>query len=321
MSADDSTTHPATGPRGRATPGPGTNARTNPAAVLTPLDRAIERASVELSRPQEHALAAAAQAGLVDPERVVAWTRRAERLLLFEWDRSALRSEVRVVAERLADLLDRLPQSAVDSEAAVSRFVLRLGALRALLAEDVEAAYQGDPAAASRAEIVVAYPCIRALSVHRLAHELYDLKVPLVPRIMAEYSHGQTGIDIHPGARIGRRCFIDHGTGVVIGETAEVGDGVRIYQGVTLGALSLRDGRAQCGAKRHPTIEDDVTIYAGAQILGGETVIGQGSVIGGNVWLTESVPPLSRVLAEPASLVVQRRAANESAERQLEWNL
>jgi len=286
------------------------------------LDRAIELASVELSRPQDHALADAVRAGLVDPDQVAAWTRRAVRLLLYEFDRSALRSEVRVVAERLTVLLDRLSQSAIDTEFVVTRFVGRLGALRSLLAEDVEAAYQSDPAAASRAEIVVAYPCIRALSVHRLAHELYDLKVPLVPRVMAEYSHGETGIDIHPGAQVGRRCFIDHGTGVVIGETAIVGDGVRIYQGVTLGALSLRDGRAQCGLKRHPTVEDDVTIYAGAQILGGETVIGQGSIIGGSVWLTESVPPNSRVVAEPASLVVQRRNSDESREaRQLEWNI
>jgi serine O-acetyltransferase len=138
---------------------------------------------------------------------------------------------------------------------------------------------------------------------------------------MSEFAHGETGIDIHPGARIGRRCFIDHGTGVVIGETAQVGDGVRIYQGVTLGALSLRDGRAQCGVKRHPTIEDDVTIYAGAQILGGETVVGRASVIGGNVWITESVPPESRVVAEPASLLVKPRSDRESVPQQLEWNL
>lgn len=290
-------------------------------AKRTALDHAIELATIELSHPHEHPIVAAVRARWVDPDQVVAWTRRAERLLLWESDLSALRSEVRVVAERLADLLDRLPETEPTSESVVTRFVGRLGALRTLLAEDVEAAYQGDPAAVSRAEIAIAYPCVRALAVHRLAHELYDLRVPLVPRVMAEYAHSQTGIDIHPGARIGRRCFIDHGTGVVIGETAEVGDRVRIYQGVTLGALSLRDGRAQCGVKRHPTIEDDVTIYAGAQILGGETVIGQGSVIGGSVWLTASVPSHSQVVAEPASLVVQPRAPGGPAARQLEWNL
>ena len=290
-------------------------------AKRTELDHAIELATLELSQPQKHPLLGAARAGLVDPDEVVAWTRRAERLLLCESDRSALRSEVRVVAERLGHLLSRLSDAEINGASVAARFVGRLGALRALLAEDVEAAYQGDPAAVSRAEIALAYPCVRALAVHRLAHELYELRVPLVPRVMAEYAHSQTGIDIHPGARIGRRCFIDHGTGVVIGETAQVGDRVRIYQGVTLGALSLREGRTQCGVKRHPTIEDDVTIYAGAQILGGETVIGQGSVIGGSVWLTASVPSYSRVVAEPASLLVHTRAPSEPTARQLEWNL
>ena len=285
------------------------------------LDAAIERAALDLSSPQDHALSEAVRAGLIDPDEAAAWTRRALRLLLYVWDRSALRSEVRAVAERLEALLDPMPAGALPESLVVTRFVERLGAVRALLADDVEAAYQGDPAAASRAEIVVAYPCLRALGVHRIAHELYDLDVPLLPRVMSEYAHGETGIDIHPGARIGRRCFIDHGTGVVIGETALVGDGVRIYQGVTLGALSLRDGRAQCGVKRHPTIEDDVTIYAGAQILGGDTVIGRGSVIGGNVWITESVPPDSRVVAEPASLLVKPRGDREAEPEQLEWTL
>jgi serine O-acetyltransferase len=166
------------------------------------------------------------------------------------------------------------------------------GAPRALLAEDVEAAFEGDPAAKSYAEIVAAYPAVWAIATHRVAHELHGLGVPLVPRIMAEHAHARTGIDIHPGAKIGRRFFIDHGTGVVIGETAEIGDRVVIYQGVTLGALAPRAGQVLRGVKRHPTIEDDVTLYASATILGGDTVIGRGSVIGGNVWLTHSVPSI-----------------------------
>jgi serine O-acetyltransferase len=158
---------------------------------------------------------------------------------------------------------------------------------------DVEAAVAGDPAANSENEVILAYPSLAAISTHRVAHFLYERDVPLLPRIMSEYVHHRTGIDIHPGAKIGRSFFIDHGTGVVIGETTQIGDRVKLYQGVTLGALSVsRDMR---GKKRHPTIEDDVTIYAGATILGGDTVIGRGSVIGGNVWLVRSVPPYSKV--------------------------
>jgi serine O-acetyltransferase len=168
-----------------------------------------------------------------------------------------------------------------------------LGEIRELLLLDVQAAVEGDPAASSADEVILAYPSIHAITVHRIAHFLYQRRVPLLPRIMSEHVHHRTGIDIHPGARIGKSFFIDHGTGVVIGETTEIGDQVKIYQGVTLGALSV--SREMRGHKRHPTIEDEVTIYAGATILGGNTTIGRGSVIGGNVWLVTSIPPYSRV--------------------------
>jgi serine O-acetyltransferase len=165
--------------------------------------------------------------------------------------------------------------------------------IRGLLQLDVEAAVEGDPAAKSADEVILAYPSTAALTTHRVAHFLYQRQVPLLPRIMNEYAHHRTGIDIHPGATIGRSFFIDHGTGVVIGETAEIGDRVKLYQGVTLGALSV--SRSMKGRKRHPTLEDDVTIYSGTTILGGETVIGRGAVIGGNVWLVTSVPPYAKV--------------------------
>jgi serine O-acetyltransferase len=176
--------------------------------------------------------------------------------------------------------------------------------IRKVMAEDVRAAYEGDPASKSYDEIIFSYPGIFAVAVYRIAHELYHLTVPLLPRIMTEYAHSVTGIDIHPGAEIGERFVIDHGTGVVIGETTEIGQNVRIYQGVTLGALSLPPdaGDKYRGKKRHPTIEDDVIIYSGATILGGDTIIGARSVIGGNVWITKSVPADTRVIMEPPQL-------------------
>jgi len=196
------------------------------------------------------------------------------------------------------ECMDRAEQHSIE-------FFKKIPKLRELLVEDVQAAYDGDPAAKSLDEIIFSYPCILAITTYRVAHELHIQGVPLIPRIMTEYAHGVTGIDIHPGAKIGRSFFIDHGTGVVIGETCEIGDRVKIYQGVTLGALSFpKDGTGALvrGRKRHPTIEDDVVIYAEATILGGDTVIGKGSVIGGNVWLVESVPPGTRVTIEnPAS--------------------
>jgi serine O-acetyltransferase len=172
-------------------------------------------------------------------------------------------------------------------------FFEALPGLRATIMGDVEAAYRGDPAAKTVEEVILAYPGVEAIVVHRVAHFFWEAGVPLIPRIMSERAHGKTGIDIHPGATIGRRFFIDHGDGVVIGETAILGDDVKLYQGVTLGALSVR--KEEGNVKRHPTIEEGVTIYSGATILGGSTVIGRGSVIGGNVWLTRSVPPYSKV--------------------------
>jgi serine O-acetyltransferase len=190
---------------------------------------------------------------------------------------------------------------AARSEQVVEKFFAGLPTLRRRLAFDVQAAYDGDPAASNLAEIVFAYPGLRAITVYRVAHELHALGVPLLPRIMTEWAHSETGIDIHPGARIGKSFFIDHGTGVVIGETTDIGENVKIYQGVTLGALSFpKDERGKIirGAKRHPTIEDGVVIYAGATILGGNTVIGQGAVIGGNTWVIDSVAPFTKVLNE-----------------------
>lgn len=188
---------------------------------------------------------------------------------------------------------------------AAYEFCRKLPELREMLAGDVEAALQGDPATSSPDEIIFSYPGLMAVTVYRMAHALLHLEVPLLPRMMAEYAHSKTGIDIHPSAEIGRNFFMDHGTGVVIGGTAEIGDNVRLYQGVTLGALSLPAEQVERlrGTKRHPTIEDDVVIYAGATILGGDTVIGARSVIGGNVWLTSSVPPDTKVVLENPELV------------------
>jgi serine O-acetyltransferase len=196
-----------------------------------------------------------------------------------------------------ADLEARAGETALELLEAIPR-------VRDVLATDVQATLQGDPAAASAEEIILSYPGVQAITSHRIAHELYRLGVPMLPRMMSEVTHSRTGIDIHPGAAIGPSFLIDHGTGVVMGETTEIGARVRIYQGVTLGALSVRGGREEArGKKRHPSIEDDVTIYAGATILGGDTVIGRGSTIGGNVWLTHSVAPGTTVLLDKPSLV------------------
>jgi len=183
------------------------------------------------------------------------------------------------------------------SEEAVLTLYRKFPQMRICLAADVKAAFRGDPAARSIEEVVFSYPTTEAITAHRVAKVLYDIGVPMIPRIIAEYSHFETGIDIHPGATIGSDFFIDHGTGTVIGETSRIGDRVKIYHGVTLGALSAERGEqeAAAGRPRHPKIEDDVTIYSGATILGGDTVIGAGSIIGGNVWLTRSVPAGSKI--------------------------
>ncbi|MBW2552668.1 MAG: serine acetyltransferase [Deltaproteobacteria bacterium] len=185
----------------------------------------------------------------------------------------------------------------------------RIPDIRDKLRGDVLSALDGDPAAKNLDEIILSYPGIEAIAIYRVAHEIHLLKVPLIPRIMTEYAHSKTGIDIHPGATIGEHFFIDHGTGVVIGETTEIGNNVRIYQGVTLGALSVKkdtSGNIERGKKRHPTIKDNVIIYAGATILGGKTVVGENSIIGGSVWLTESVPPCTLLFNKPPELTKKK---------------
>ncbi|MBP3875090.1 MAG: serine acetyltransferase [Lachnospiraceae bacterium] len=196
--------------------------------------------------------------------------------------------ELRMSAEELAiDFLDRIPH------------------IRALVNTDMQASYEGDPAAFSKDEIVLCYPGLLASTINRLAHELFLLGVPLIPRMMTEYAHSKTGIDIHPGATIGEYFFMDHGTGIVVGETSIIGKHVKVYQGVTIGALSTRGGQRLRGAKRHPTIEDNVTIYAGASILGGDTIIGEGSVIGSNVFITSSVRPGTRISVKTQELIIR----------------
>lgn len=200
---------------------------------------------------------------------------------------------------------DACPVTERQAVECAEEFLARLPRVREVLATDVKAAYDGDPAAGCYDEIIFSYPGLYAITTYRLAHELHTLGVPLIPRIMTEHAHSRTGIDIHPGTLVGPGFFIDHGTGVVVGGTAVIGSGVKLYQGVTLGAFSFdKDATGQLvrHTKRHPTIEDDVVVYAGATILGGDTVIGRGSVIGGNVWLTHSVPPGTRVLQDSPRL-------------------
>ena len=200
------------------------------------------------------------------------------------------------------------------AERLASRMVARIPALRALLIEDVQAAFDGDPAASGHDEIILAYPGLLAVAVYRVAHELHGMGVPLLPRIMTEWAHSRTGADIHPGAQIGRSFFIDHATGVVVGETSRIGRGVKLYQGVTLGALSHprdENGRVIRDTKRHPTVEDGATLYANATVLGGSTVVGEESVVGGSVFLTRSVPARARVAMKPPELSVRTASSPE----------
>ncbi len=206
-------------------------------------------------------------------------------------------------------LLDTMDDTAIQMKAQeVSMAFLRaIPEVRAIAQTDVEAFFAGDPAAFSVDEIILCYPGLYAITVYRLAHVLYTLGIPLIPRIMTEYAHTITGIDLNPGASIGKYFFIDHGTGIVVGETTEIGDHVKIYQGVTLGALTTRGGQSLRGKKRHPTIEDNVTIYAGASILGGATVIGRDSVIGSNVFITHSIPACTTVSVKSQELQFKPR--------------
>jgi serine O-acetyltransferase len=220
---------------------------------------------------------------------------RAIDTLLFEQARNAIRHH----ANRRG-----LPDQDWDQEAerVVHALLGSIPRLRAILATDVQAAFDGDPAAADFDEIIFSYPGLLAVTTHRIAHELHRNRLPLIPRIMSEHAHSVTGIDIHPGAAIDESFFIDHGTGVVVGETTQIGKRVRIYQGVTLGALSTRGGQTLRGVKRHPTLMDEVTVYSGATILGGDTVIGEGAVIAGGLFVTQSVPPRTRVTGKNLEL-------------------
>lgn len=200
------------------------------------------------------------------------------------------------------------------AEEIVYAFLEKLPTMRDYLATDIEAAYNGDPAAYSTDEIVFCYPGVFAITVYRIAHELWLLGVPMIPRIISEYAHGITGIDIHPGATIGKYFFIDHGTGIVIGETTQIGDNVKIYQGVTLGALSTRKGQQLKGVKRHPTIGDNVTIYSGTTILGGDTVIGNGATIGGNAFIVQSVSEGMRVSVRNPELEFSHSPSKEAVQ-------
>ena len=201
-----------------------------------------------------------------------------------------------------------LPEGQEDRAADLAaEMVAKLPQIAQKVQMDLEATFDGDPAAASREEILFSYPGLFAILVYRVAHELYHLQIPILPRMMSEYAHSHTGIDIHPGAQIGDYFFIDHGTGIVVGETTVIGDRVKLYQGVTLGALSTRDGRRSRAGQRHPTVEDDVPIYSGASILGGETVIGRGSVVGGNAFLTDSVREDTQVVIHAPETVFKSR--------------
>ena len=232
------------------------------------------------------------------------------------------------LSKQISIVLKYLPEHAdknetklhYEGEKLALQFLEKLTDIRALIQTDLEAAYDGDPAAFNKPEIIFSYPGLYAIMVNRIAHELYLLNVPLLPRIMTEYAHTKTGIDIHPGATLGKYFFIDHGTGIVIGETTEIGDNVKIYQGVTLGALSTRDGQKLHGKKRHPTIEDNVTIYAGASILGGNTVIGHDTVIGGNAFITTSIPSNTRVSIKAQELEYkQGKRSTEAVVQSQEW--
>ncbi|MDR2462734.1 MAG: serine O-acetyltransferase [Verrucomicrobiales bacterium] len=224
-----------------------------------------------------------------------------------------LEDTARLLERELQRSLEYAPEQYEHDAGRVAReltgaFLGKLPLVREILVTDADAAYDGDPAATGLDEIILAYPGLEAIAVQRLAHELHKLRVALIPRMMTEWAHSRTGIDIHPGAKIGTHFFIDHGTGVVIGETTSIGNHVKIYHGVTLGAKSTSGGQELRGAKRHPTIENGVTIYPGATILGGETVIGEGVTIGGNVFLLQSVPPRSLVYYEEGAVQVKRKS-------------
>lgn len=234
-----------------------------------------------------------------------------------EYYEGYLLTEIYRKLEPQIEIAFRLPSSEIPCEEAEShakevcvKLISSLPEIRRLLMNDVEAGFNGDPAAKSKAEIIVSYPGLLAIFVYRIAHILYMEKVPLIPRIMTEYAHGKTGIDINSGAVIGEYFFIDHGTGVVIGETTVIGNHVKLYQGVTLGALSTRSGQELSGVKRHPTIGDHVTIYANSTVLGGETVIGNGVIIGGNAFITKSIPDYTKIIVKSPEMIFKNPKAS-----------
>ncbi|MDD2426540.1 MAG: serine acetyltransferase [Eubacteriales bacterium] len=229
-----------------------------------------------------------------------------------------------VLAYRSQNSSDYSEDEAVNAASEISeKFMEKLPELQAMLLLDVEAIYLGDPAANSRAEILISYPSMQAIFIYRVANALWQARVPLIPRMMGEYAHRITGIEIHPGAQIGESFFIDHGTGVVIGETTVIGKHVKIYQGVTLGAKSLSDGRKLASVKRHPTIEDYVTLYANCTVLGGDTVVGSHSVIGGGAFITKSIPPCTSVMVQASELSMRSNGNNcpeENCEHSVQWD-
>lgn len=242
----------------------------------------------------------------------------------FSTDTSATVFPEYYVGHRLNDIYDRLKnqieiallyhgeepeEAATHADRTTCGFFEQLPEIQRLLLTDVQAGFDGDPAAKSKEEIIFSYPGLFAIYVYRLAHVLYKEEIPFIPRVMSEYAHGRTGIDINPGATIGEYFFIDHGTGVVVGETTEIGNNVKLYQGVTLGALSTRMGQQLANVKRHPTIRDNVTIYSNSTVLGGETVVGENTIIGGNTFITESIPANTKVSAKSPELVIKKPKA------------
>lgn len=246
----------------------------------------------------------------------------------FSTDTSATIFPEYYVGHRLNDIYDRLKnqieiallyhgeepeEAAARADRTTCGFFEQLPEIQRLLLTDVQAGFDGDPAAKSKEEIIFSYPGLFAIYVYRLAHVLYKEEIPFIPRVMSEYAHGRTGIDINPGATIGEYFFIDHGTGVVVGETTEIGNNVKLYQGVTLGALSTRMGQRLANVKRHPTIRDNVTIYSNSTVLGGETVVGENTIIGGNTFITESIPANTKVSAKSPELVIKKPKSQVSA--------
>ena len=230
-----------------------------------------------------------------------------------------LSEQIRFALIREAKSQANLTEIKERTEEICEQFFSSFAHIQQLLLKDVQAAFDGDPAAKTKEEIIFCYPGLFAIFVYRMAHELYRLKVPFIPRIMSEYAHGHTGIDINPGAVIGEYFFIDHGTGVVIGETTTIGNNVKLYQGVTLGALSTRMGQQLANVKRHPTIGDNVTIYSNSTVLGGETVIGENTIIGGNTFITESIPANTKVSAKSPELVIKKPRSQMTATNVWDW--